>query len=333
MSYEAYRSELLLRMQESGFDQGMIEKILPVFDLVSIKYDFNAKPVELSVINIVPEVVKIYIASKSVEHLSSGSLKQYYYALSKFFKAIKKPYNQISTNDVRLYLYNFKKTRNVKDSYIEGNRIILNGFFEWLVEEEYIPRNPVRRISPIKYSQEIRKPLTEMELEQMRTSCETIRQKALIDFLFSTGCRLAELVDLEINDIDFANGEVYIKHGKGDKPRTTFLNARSIVSLKAYLSSREDDCPSLFITERKPYRKLGRRAVEVEVNTITALAGLGRKVTPHIFRHTAATTALKHGMSIEEVQQFLGHSKIDTTLIYAKVDNSSVKASHMRCVS
>lgn len=332
MSYEAFRSELIMRLQETGIDNALVDRLLSVVDGVSIKYDFSQKPTELSVVGDVPEVMKIYIASKAVENLSKGSLKHYNYILTRFFKAVRKPFSEITTNDIRIYLYNFKQSRQVKESYIDGIRIVLNGFFEWLTQEEYISKNPVRKIAAIKFTAEQKKPLTEIELEQMRTSCETLRQKAMIDFLFSTGCRLAEMIDIEITDVDFTNGEVYIKHGKGDKPRTTYLNARSVVSLKAYLASRKDDCPYLFVTTRQPHKCSGR-AVQVEINKITELAGLHRTVSPHIFRHTAATTALKHGMQIEEVQRFLGHSKIDTTLIYAKVDNSTVKASHLRCVS
>lgn len=332
MNCEAFRSEFLMRMQDSGIDQGMIDKVLPVFDVISSKYDISSKPTDLSVVSGVPEAVKIYIASKAVENLSKGSLKQYNFALTKFFKTIQKPFNTVTTNDVRVYLFGVKE-RNVKDSYIEGIRIIINGFYEWLVQEGYMDKNPVRRIAHVKFNSSQRKPLTEIELEQMRASCKTPRQKALIDFLFSTGCRLAELTDLEINDVDFAQNEVYIRHGKGDKPRTTYLNARSIISLKAYLATRSDDSPFLFVTNRKPCHKMSKRAVEVEINKITELSGLNRTVSPHVFRHTAATTALRHGMNIEEVQRFLGHTNIDTTMIYAKVDNSAVKASHMRCVS
>lgn len=322
-----------MRMQESGIDRAMIEKVLPVFDAVSCKYAISERQTELSVTVCAPDVVKIYIASKAVENLSNGTLKHYNYILTKFFKEICKPFDKITANDVRVYLFNVKQTRNVKDIYLEGIRIVLNGFYEWLAQEEYIEKNPIRKIAPIKYNQTQRHPLTEIELEQMRSSCGTPRQKALIDFLFSTGCRLAELTEMKISDIDFDQREVYIRHGKGDKPRTTYLNARSIVSLKAYLASRTDDCPFLFITGRKPYHQMGKKSVENEINTITELAGLSRTVSPHVFRHTAATTALKHGMNIEEIQRFLGHSKIDTTMIYAKTDNNAVKASHMRCVS
>lgn len=230
------------------------------------------------------------------------------------------------------YLCWYKENRKVKESSLETIRIILNGFFQWLVDEGQAESNPVRRVAPIKFQYAERVPLTELELARMRAACKTKRQKALVDFLFSTGCRVAELADMTIDDVDFARSEVRILHGKGDKSRTSYLNAESVVSLRAYLDSRKDNCPSLFPSITAPH-KVNKRSYEVEIAKVAKAAGIGRQVTPHTFRHTAATLALRRGMKIEEVQRFLGHSKIQTTLIYARISDDATKASHQRYVS
>lgn len=320
-------------MHDSGIDQQTASRISHVIDGMADRYDFEKKPTQLTVVGVIPEILKIYIASRSVENLSKGTLKLYYLTIKNFFAEIHKPYDQITTNDIRVYLFNYKEKRKVKDSSLKSIRATLNSFFQWLTEEDYIAKNPVIRIAPIKFNYESRQPLTEIELERMRSSCQTLREKALVDFMFSTGCRLSELTSMEITDVDFSQNEVMIRHGKGNKSRKSYLNAESVVSLRAYLASRKDDSPFLFTTVRNPHGKLGNKSVEIEVTKIANRSGINRKVSPHIFRHTAATTALKHGMQVEEVQRFLGHSKIDTTLIYAKVNNDSVKSSHQRCVS
>ena len=332
MNYETFRAEVIMKMQENGIGD-MSERMTAILDSLADKYDFTTKQTQLSVVNGIPEIVKIYIASRSVENLSKNTLTHYYGILSHFFDGVKKPFTAITPNDIRFYLFNYKDQHNVKDSTLESIRVVLNGFFKWLYEEEYITKNPVRRISPIKFQYEERQPLNEIELERIRANCKTLRQKAMVDFFFSTGCRVSEASNLLIDDVNFQMKEIAIRHGKGDKFRISYLNAESIVSLKEYLLSRTDNNPYLFVSYDRPHSQLKKKSFENEIINIAKRAGITKKVTPHTFRHTAATFALRHGMNIEEVQRFLGHSKINTTMIYAKVSAESVKASHQRYVS
>lgn len=331
MGYESFRSEFILQLQESGLET-MTNSVVSILDSLAERYEVTAKETQLALVNGLPEIVKVYIASRSVENLSKSTLSMYFTTLRAFFDTVRKPVTGVTTNDIRVYLYGYKERRGVKDSTLETIRVVLHSFFEWLTEEGHIDKNPVRRVAAIKFRYEERTPLTDIELARIRANCRTLRQKAIVDFLYSTGCRVNEVCNMKLSDVDIHNKEVRILHGKGDKFRVSYLNADSVVSLNAYLDSRQDNCPYLFVTTRKA-SSMGKRAIEEEIKKVAQAAGITKSVTPHTFRHTAATTALRRGMKIEEVQKFLGHSQIKTTLIYAKLENDATKASHAKYVS
>jgi len=334
MSYDSMRTELISKMTEK-YPVDLINDILTSLDIVAAGYEIERKEMGLSIIGDSPEIVKIYVASKAVEHLSMGTLKLYKLRLDNFFKTVRKSFADITTNDVRVYLFNYKAQRNISDHTLESMRMCFNSFFQWLVEEEYITRNPVRKISTIKFQPSERHAMSPLELEKLRSLCKSKREKAIVDFLYSTGCRVSELCHAKKNDVNWADRTFHVVCGKGGKSRTTYLNAECIISLKEYLASRNDDDDHLFTTERRPFNGFGNKAVENLLNDIVSRSpdSFVTHITPHVFRHTSATIALRNGMPIEQVQRFLGHSKVATTLIYAATDDSMVKSSHQRCVS
>ena len=333
MSYESFRAEFSSSLSNILGDHNQIQAVLLALDTVSTGYDFKRKVTDLIVHDGLPDEVRLYLASKSVENLKKGSLNNYYSALKRFFSRVTKPVNQVTSNDVRLYLHWYKETYNIKNSTLETIRIVLNSFYEWCVDEEIVNKSPLRHVQAIRVEDPERLPLSALELETVRQNCQTLREKALVDFLYSTACRVGELCALDIKNIDFSEHTVRIEHGKGDKGRTTYLNPEAEVSLKAYLASRHDDCPALFVPIRGRARHLEKRAVEVEIDKICSRCGLSIRVTPHVFRHTAASLALQRGMQIEQVQRFLGHARIQTTLRYAKVLDLDVKINHRKFVS
>ena len=191
----------------------------------------------------------------------------------------------------------------------------------------------MRHVKPMRVDDPERLPMTAIELETVRKCCQTLREKALVDFLYSTAARINEVCSLDIRHVDFSDHTVRIERGKGGKGRTTFLNAEAEISLKAYLASRSDDCPALFVPVYGSARHLKNRALEEEIRRIVSRCDLSVKVTPHVFRHTAASIALQRGMPINQVQAWLGHARIQTTLRYAKTLNHDVKISHQKYVA
>ena len=188
-----------------------------------------------------------------------------------------------------------------------------------------------KKIEGLSYESKPRGPLTGIELELVRDACRTYREKAIIEVFYSTGCRVSEMVNLSKSDVDFVKGEVKL-FGKGAKHRISYINARAEVSLKKYLFSRRDENPALFVSDRNPNDRLKKTAIEKVVREIGERSGIGRRVFPHLIRHTTATDALERGMNIAEVQKILGHEKMDTTMIYTKVCQESVKHDHRRYI-
>ena len=332
MSFESFRADLISRLA-SQLPGDHLQSVLSVMDEMASSWEFSAKSTAIIPADGLPEAVRLYIASKSVESIARGTLVNYLCTLRIFFATVPHRLEEVSVSDVRLFMNWYKSSRNVKNSTLDSKRVILNSFFEWCVDEDLLRRNPVRHVRPIRCEDPERLPMTALELEQVRKACTSLREKALVDFLYSTAIRVSELSALDIRDVDFHEHTVHIECGKGGKGRTTFLNAEAEVSLRAYLASRTDSCQALFVTNRGDRRRLCKKSVEVEIQKIVSRCDLSVHVTPHIFRHTAASLALQRGMPIDQVQKFLGHARIQTTLRYAKTLNVDVKLSHQKYVA
>lgn len=333
MSYENFRADFASRLADVLPDPALMQSVLLCLDASSAGYEFRPTCMDLIVSDGLPDDVRYYLASKSIENLKNDTLFNYLTRLRLLFSYVHKKTDQITASDVRLFLAWYKTSRHVKDVTLESVRIDLNSFFEWCVDEDRIPKNPMRQMKPIRCDSPERLPMTSLELETVRNACANVREKAIVDFLFSTACRVSELCNAKISDIDFQEHTFHIRCGKGGKGRTTYLNAKAEISLKAYLASRTDDNPALFVTCRAPHNQVRKRGVENSVRSIVSRCNLSVKVTPHVFRHTAASLALGRGMPINQVQQWLGHSSINTTLRYAKTLQIDVKMSHSKFVA
>lgn len=326
---ENFRLDLASRLV-AVLPPDQLDAVLSAVDITSEGYEISKKQTCLSVIGMVPEVVRIFIASKAIENCSPGTVKQYQYKLVRFFSVVHKPYTDITANDIRLYLGRYKMSESVSGSTLDHTRRVLNCFFDWLRRNGYITRSPMEQVEQIRHQPAERHPLTAYDLEVIRWNCESVREKALIDFLFSTGCRVSELSSVNREDVDWIARSVRIHHGKGDKSRTVFFNAESELSLQKYLETRSDDNPALFVESRKPFRRMSARAVQLLMKRVRSRCTVSAKVTPHVLRHTFATTSIRSGMPLEQLQALMGHSKPETTLIYAKVDVSDLQRAHQR---
>lgn len=275
--------------------------------------------------------LQLFLARKKTEGKSERTIKQYQFHLSRLLQYLNMPIGKITENDLFCYMATYKKTRNVSNVYLDNMRLVFSSFFTWLNTKGYIPRNPTRGLEPVKKEKRIKKPLSDEELERLRWICEQERDLALIEFLYSTGVRVSELVALNRQDIDFYGKNVVV-YGKGNKERETYLTATACLHLKEYLDKRTDTNEALFVSTKQPHERLTVAGVERILHRLGSTAGVD-KVHPHRFRRTMATNILRKGMPLEEVKELLGHTKLDTTMIYCSVSRENVKHSHQRLMS
>lgn len=276
------------------------------------------------------QLVESFISAKRIEGCSEKTLKYYRTTIETMLISVDKSIRYIQTEDLRSYLINYQNEKQSSRVTIDNIRRILSSFFSWLEDEDSILKSPVRRIHKVKTATNIKETYTDEDLEKMRDNCTELRDLAMIDMLASTGMRVGEMVLLNRNDIDFNERECIV-FGKGSKERVVYFDARTKIHLQNYLMSRTDDNPALFVSLKSPYERLKIGGVEVRLREFGKQLGLQR-VYPHKFRRTLATTAIDKGMPIEQLQQLLGHRKIDTTLQYAMVKQSNVKIAHRKYI-
>lgn len=331
--YEQFRNQFMVLLSEH-FSDDVISIILDELDKAAYDYEIKKKSTELTVYNDdIPDIVKTYLVCKKMEGLSKGTLENYKRYLHMFFRYLKKPPEKVTANDIRIFLYSYQKHRGISNRTLDKYREYISRFYQWACDEEYINKNPTKNIKPIKYEIKPRQALSQMELEYIRMACTSVREKAIIEFLYSTGCRVSELSIVKKCDIDWNNKSVHL-FGKGNKHRISFLNAKAEVAIKEYLNERNDHNEYLFVSERKPHNQLKKPGIEKIVRNISrkASVNISKHVTPHVLRHTTATTAIQNGMPIEDISKLLGHSKIDTTMIYAHTSISHVQLEHKKYI-
>lgn len=271
-----------------------------------------------------------FISAKRVEGCSDKTLTYYQKTIEAMLTGIGKSSQQITTEELRKYLTDYQTEHGSSRVTIDNIRRILSSFFSWLEDEDYIVKSPVRRIHKVKTAKVVKGTYTDEALELMRDNAPTPRDLAMIDLLASSGMRVGEMVTLNREDINFEERECVVL-GKGNKERLIYFDARTKIHLQNYLDSRTDSNPALFVSLRAPFERLQIGGVEVRLRELGKRLSIP-KVHPHKFRRTLATTAIDKGMPIEQVQQLLGHQKIDTTMHYAMVKQQNVKMAHRKYI-
>ena len=277
------------------------------------------------------KLVEEFLAAKRIEGCSIKTLYYYKHILNTMLDNLRKNACRITTEDIRSYLLAYQKEKQPSLVTIDNTRRILSSFFSWLEDEEYIIKNPVRRIHKIKTATTIKEVFSDEDIVKMKDSCVLLRDLALIELLSSTGMRIGELVRLNREDIDFEARECLVL-GKGNKERIVYFDASTRIHLQEYLDSRTDSNPALFVSLRAPFERIQIGGIEHRLRNI----GIEMNIThihPHKFRRTLATKAIDKGMPIEQLQKLLGHQRIDTTLMYAMVKQSNVKIAHRKYLS
>lgn len=276
-------------------------------------------------------LINLFLNTKLVEGRSKRTVERYKLVLRMLSEYFAKGVRNIDTNDLRYYLAKYKADRGVCNNTLDGMRRVISSFFAWLSDEGYIVKNPTRRLNQIKVEKTIKKPLSDEERERLKCICTRERDLALLEFLYSTGVRVGELVGLDRKDIRFQNGDCIV-FGKGGKEREVYLNASSCLHLKNYLECRSDQNTALFVSEKAPYTRLTISGVEDILRRLGRKAGV-EKVHPHRYRRTAATNALNRGMPLQEVSKMLGHAKTETTMIYCTINEESLRFNHKKYLS
>ena len=323
---EKFRVELLTMLGKS-MSKELVSAVDMALTALFQKYDVSEACTDLAVCDDSNEkIINTYIASMRLEGRSEKTLKQYYDALTKLLDEIPKSIKDIRTNDIRYHLAHYQTTHNVSNATVNNKRKFLSAFFVWATREEIVDKNPMLKINSIKEKYVTKKPFSDIELAKIRDALEDNREKALVEFLLSTGCRVSEVAGLKVGNIDFRTGECVVL-GKGNKERTVYLNNKSMYYLERYLGGFVDAERPLFMNARG--RGMTKQNIEELMRIIGKRAGVS-KVHPHRFRRTMATNAMKRGMPVQYIQVILGHSKLDTTMIYCIYDKEVVKAEYLK---
>lgn len=275
--------------------------------------------------------LQMFLDAKRIEGCSERTLQYYRVTVERLLQTITTPIRKICTEEIREYLSGYQQINGCGKVTVDNIRRNISSFFSWLEEEDYILKSPMRRIHKIKTKQPVKEIISDEAIEQLRDHCTCVRDLAMIDLLYSTGMRVGELVNLNIDDVNFEARECVV-FGKGDKERRVYFDAKAKLHLQNYLRRRQDDNPALFVTLDAPHARLKISGVEVRLRRLGRSLNL-YKIHPHKFRRTMATRAIDKGMPIEQVQKILGHSQIDTTMQYAMVNQTNVKTSHQKFIA
>lgn len=274
----------------------------------------------------------IYLSCKRLEGMKESTSYNYRLLFKRMGSYFIKPISTITTIDLRLFMA--KEYGNNSPASMNNKICKIKAFFSWMQDEGYIVQNPARNLQLVKEPYRKRGHIPQMDLEKMREQCKTIREKALFEFLLSTGCRVSEVSDATLDKICWDDNSVTVI-GKGDKERTVIFSTRARLFLINYLQDRESkgihsNC--LFVNSKKPHGALGRRSIEKDVKKIAERSGITYDVFPHLYRHTFATSGVNHGVPVHIMQQMLGHSSADTTQVYYDLSEDNIKQEYKKMV-
>lgn len=305
---------------------GMEEKIIEILSGFEV---MHAKSYERANL---PRRIDAFLAAKKIDGLTPATLKGYRETLRMFARRVYKPVQKITTDDLREYIAYLGDERHLRDTTTQTHINVLRSFFQWLTDEDVIKKNPMRKIKSLKIDRlRSRHPLTAEQLELLRDGCATYKEKALIEFLVSSGCRLGEVVGIRLDQVDWQARRVTVT-GKGNKQREVYFSVRAKLMLQMYIKGRRGG-DALFASSRAPYAPMGPRSVQKMLAKLGQRIHATRRVHPHLMRHTFASQALNGGMDLTVIQHLLGHTDPKTTLIYAELSPRRVQYEYERIIA
>lgn len=333
--YSDFRMDLICKLSDAGMPADQIGTVLTHLDDVAAGYTINKACTEIAVRGRedLEQYAKLYIICKQIEGCTEATISNYGLHIKAFISYCSVSLDEIDANCIRKFLLLYKMDHKISDRSLDHIRQDLNNWFTWLQNEGRIAKNPCSNVARIKYTVE-RKPALDMnELEHLRDVCRSDRERALVEALYATGCRISEALSIKVSDIrwDLQQPECRVI-GKGGKPGIVYFTPRAVSTLKRYLSSRRHDSEWLFNNDRGGGR-MKRANAEKIFRQLRGLAGLeGKRLTPHTMRHTTATQAAKRA-PIQAVKEILRHERLDTTMIYAETTPEEIKAYHANALN
>ena len=330
-----YRDQFLQTVQQMLVpiidDSTLVGVISDKITIALNDYEITERCTELGPLDSINEkLIKRYCACLAVDGKSEKTIYQYRRSITLLSDFLNKPFPEMKTYDIRFYLAT-EKERGISERSLENTRANLSAFFQWLTMDEVIEKNPMLRIKPIKYDDEIKEAFSDVEIDKLRTACISDKERALIEFLLSTGVRVTELCEMNVTDIDMRNLTVHVRHGKGGKERFSYTTAVAAEWLNRYLLNRQE-LTSNYLFCNANHERIRSGGIRFILNRIAKRAGVSN-VHPHRFRRTFATGLANRGMDTREIQKLLGHSNINTTLEYICTDTEGVKASYRKYIA
>lgn len=300
-------------------------------EIIKIMREYDVQTAQVYDHSNLPRRVEAFLAAKRIDGCRPKTIKGYRERLKMFMTQCSKPVQAITTDDLREYLAYLVDERHLMDNSVQAHINTLRSFFSWLVDEDNIRKSPMRKIKSLKIDKlRSRHPLTAEQLELVRDGCRGYKEKALVEFLVSSGCRVSEVAGLRVDDIDWRDRKCKVI-GKGNKERTVYFSVRAKLMLQLYIAERRGG-EALFASSRAPYEPLTDRGIEKMISKLGKRIGMERPLYPHLMRHTFASHALNCGMELTIIQHLLGHSDPKTTLIYAEIDPIRVQYEYNRMI-
>ena len=332
--YSEFRRDILLALAAENLPGEILNAVMKRIDVASEKYSIGKASMEIAVRGKeeLEDAAKVYLVCKKLQGQAEETIHNTKLKLQNFIDYCNCPLKEITANVIRKYLLLYKMNRNLKDSSLDKIRGCLNHWFVWMQNEGYITANPMANVDKIRFVADHKPAVSQTELEALREACRTDQERCLVEVLYSTGCRISEALNIKIKDIrfDLPQPEVMVI-GKGKKSRIVYFSPRSITAINRYLKTRRHESEWLFCNERGG-GKMKKENAAKKFRELRELAGLEEKhVTAHTMRHTFATQAGKTA-PIQIVQKMLGHSRLETTMIYVETSQDDVKAYHAKAI-
>lgn len=302
------------------------------FTAILSSYHVERTGTELAVVDPFPRAAREYISSGMIEGLSRITLKSYRNLLARFFLDIKLPLAEIDAVAIKMWLYRLQQ-RGLSDVTVASYQRILSAFFSWSVNNDFLMKNPCSKVASIKYEKKHKKALTPEELASVRDACVTLKERVIVEMLYSTGCRVREFVAIRRADINLVSKTVLAHNWKSRREKVVYLSDVCLHYLRRYLEETSGEYV-FYHSGFGGQKPVDIRTVERIIERIGARAGLPKgRLHPHIFRHTLATNIVSNGGSLSDAQAVLDHAKPETTLIYAEISKAQVQEVHRRCVA